>query len=179
MWWMLYGLLIIHAYGKCLSYNSVVCPVTQGHLLNTKLGSCCTRLRKNSSKRKVRADRNVAPNPCKNERCGHSPLNLSSESLSLSLLSSGGKHETDKKVFLQVRGRFHKHVFMSWEGHSKNSMWVAETQIFIHLSGQWIKGIKRALTSQRCSLNIGHGQFLQPLLPTFSAVNGVDPLDQL
>lgn len=82
--------------------------------------------------------------------------------------------------FLRVRGQFHKPVFMSWEGHSKNSMWVvAETQIYTHLSGQRIKGIKRALTSQRCSLNIGHGQLFQPLLPTFSAVNGVDPLDQL
>lgn len=58
-------------------------------------------------------------------------------------------------------------------------MWVAETQIFTHLSGQWIKAIKEALTSQRYSLNIGHGQLLQPLLPTFSAVDGVDPLDQL
>lgn len=58
-------------------------------------------------------------------------------------------------------------------------MWVAEMQIFTHLSSQCIKGKKGAFTSQRCSLNIGHGQLLKPLLPTFSAVNGVDPLDQL
>lgn len=57
--------------------------------------------------------------------------------------------------------QFHKHVFMSWEGHGKNSMWVAETQIFtLYLSGEWIKGLQRALTSQRRSLNIRHGQLL-------------------
>lgn len=58
-------------------------------------------------------------------------------------------------------------------------MWVAEMQIFTRLSSRWIKGKKEAFTSQRCSLNIGHGQLLELLLPTFSAVNGVDPLDQL
>lgn len=170
MWWMLYGLLIIRAYGKCFSYNSVVGPDTQGHLLNTKLGSCCTRLRKNSSRESSELTE-MSHLTLANERCGHSPLNLSSESLSLSLLSSGDRHETDKGFFYRSEGNF--------TNMCKNSMWVAETQIFTHLSGQWIKGIKRAFTSQRCSLNIGHGQFLQPLLPTFSAVNGVDPLDQL
>lgn len=38
--------------------------------------------------------------------CGHSPLNLSSESLSLSLLSSGSRHETDKKVFYRSEDNF-------------------------------------------------------------------------
>lgn len=65
------------------------------------------------------------------------------------------------------------------ERHSESSMWVAETKIFTHLSSQLIKGRKKALTSRRCTFNTGHGQLLQPLLPTFSAVNGVDSLDQL
>lgn len=86
---------------------------------------------------------------------------------------------TQTRRFSTVKGRFHKCASVMRGLYSENSMWVAKTQIFTHLSGQWIKGTHRVLTPQRSSLNIGHGQLLQPLLPTFSAVNGVDPLDQL
>lgn len=90
-----------------------------------------------------------------------------------------GADMTQTRRFSTVKSQFHECVYVMREVYSENSMWVAKTQIFTHLSGQWIKGTHRALTPQRSSLNIGHGQLLQPLLPTFSAVNGVDPLDQL
>lgn len=47
-------------------------------------------------------------------------MNLSSESLSLSLLSSGGRYETDKKVFNRLEGNF---TYMC-------CIWLAETHIY-------------------------------------------------
>ena len=152
------------------NYNSVCCPVKAGYFFKSKAGKL---LHKDSEKTPQKRSRANA-----NERCCHSPLNLSSESLSLSLLSSGGRHETDKMVFYGSQGNF-TNMFISREEQSESSMWVAKTQMFTHLSGQWIKGNQRFLTSHRYSVNIVHGKLLQPLLPTFSAVNGVNPLDQL
>lgn len=65
------------------------------------------------------------------------------------------------------------------ENLSRNSKWVANIQRLRHLSGRWLKATVRTRTSQWRSLHIVHRQLLQPLLPTFSAVDGVDPLHQL
>lgn len=63
------------------------------HLLSIKLGGCCT----SSEKKSTITD--LQHLTLANDFYSRSPLNRSSESLSLSLLSSGGRRETDEKVF--------------------------------------------------------------------------------
>lgn len=138
----------INPSSKCFIYISVVCPVPQDPISNTKLGSVARAVKKSSP------EGNVAPNPRQ-----WTPRSLTFEPVvrvALALAVVICRKTRDRQDgSLQVRGQFHKHVLMSHEGHSKNATWVAETQIFTPLSASWIKGIKRTLTSQRCSLNIG------------------------